>query len=323
MSPRRFFGMVSVAAACAACDGSDAVAATEGDATVSEASVDAAPDAPLGDAEAGAHPTTQAVIAHRGASGHAPEHTLAAYELAVELGADYLEQDVGMTKDGVLVCLHDATLDRTARGDAASCSGALRDKTLAQIKTCDVGSWFNEANPELARPEYAGLSIPTLAEVFERFGTEASYYIETKTLGGSTPMEPELYRLIDEHGLREAAVLHRGVVIQSFDATSLQRMRDTDAELPLVQLLLVAPDDAALDALDPLFGIAPPAATTTEDLIGKAHARQLAVHAYTVNDAAELEQLAARCVDGMFTNFPDRYRSVLEATKLPCPAAIR
>src|SRR5262245_27696218 len=109
-------------------------------------------------------------IAHRGASGYAPEHTFAAYDRALELHADYIEQDLQMTKDGVLVALHDPSLDRTARGDAANCKGLVIDKTLAQIKTCDFGGWFNEA--------FANQRIPTLEEVFQRYGKRARYYIE-------------------------------------------------------------------------------------------------------------------------------------------------
>jgi glycerophosphoryl diester phosphodiesterase len=74
-------------------------------------------------------------IGHRGASGYAPEHTLAAYDPAIELGADYIEQDLQMTRDGVLVALHDSTLDRTARGPKENCTGLVSTKTLAQIKT--------------------------------------------------------------------------------------------------------------------------------------------------------------------------------------------
>src|SRR5215218_8747143 len=109
-------------------------------------------------------------IGHRGASGYAPEHTFASYDLALQLGADYIEQDLQMTKDGVLVVMLDETLDRTARPTAESqpgdCTGFVRDKTLAQIKTCEVGSWFNEAYPQYANPDYVGLEIPTLEEVF-------------------------------------------------------------------------------------------------------------------------------------------------------------
>src|ERR671916_500502 len=109
-------------------------------------------------------------IGHRGASGYAPEHTFAAYDLALKLGADYIEQDLQMTKDGVLVVLHDDTLDRTATGPARNCTGLVIEKTLAQLKTCEVGRWFNRAYPLYARPEYAGMRIPTLEEVFQRYG---------------------------------------------------------------------------------------------------------------------------------------------------------
>ncbi len=83
-------------------------------------------------------------IGHRGASGYAPEHTIPAYDLAKRLGVYYIEQDLQLTKDGVLVVVHDETLNRTARPTEESgpgdCTGLVRDKTLAQIKTCDIGS---------------------------------------------------------------------------------------------------------------------------------------------------------------------------------------
>ena len=81
-------------------------------------------------------------VGHRGASGLAPEHTLASYDLALDFGADYIEQDLRMTSDGVLVVLHDEDLDRTTRGPAENCTGPVSEKTLDQIKTCDVGSFY-------------------------------------------------------------------------------------------------------------------------------------------------------------------------------------
>ena len=92
-------------------------------------------------------PPEPTLIAHRGASVLAPEHTLAAYDLAIEIGADYLEHDLQLTFDGLLVILHDDTLDRTARGPAENCSGAVADKTLAQLETCDFGTWFTGRDP--------------------------------------------------------------------------------------------------------------------------------------------------------------------------------
>jgi glycerophosphoryl diester phosphodiesterase len=111
-------------------------------------------------------------IGHRGASAYAPERTFAAYDLALEQDADYIEIDLQMTADGVLVALHDDTLDRTARVPEEVpkrfCSGPVIKRTLEQIKKCDVGSWFNETYPQYASDEHVGLQIPTLEEIFQR-----------------------------------------------------------------------------------------------------------------------------------------------------------
>src|ERR687886_403191 len=167
-------------------------------------------------------------IGHRGASGLAPEHTIPSYDLALKLGADYIEQDLQMTKDGVLVAMHDETLDRTARGPKNNCTGPVIEKTLAQIKTCDVGSWFNEAYPQYARPEYVGLKIPTLEELFKRYGTSVNYYIETKNPKASPGMEEELLRLMDEYGLTQPAAENWRVLIQSFSSDSLKKIHELD-----------------------------------------------------------------------------------------------
>ncbi len=266
----------------------------------------------------------QAVIAHRGASGHAPEHTFAAYDQALLLGADYLEQDIAMTTDGVLVCLHDATLERTARGPQENCTGRVDTKTLAQLKTCDMGTWFNEAYPDRARPEYVGLEMPTLEEVFQRYGNQMNYYIETKTIGTLQPMEAELLRLINAYGLREGAVSRRQVLVQSFTPESLLRMRALDPEIPLIQLMPGASSVILPLAAAYAFGIGPPENEVTQSLVDQAHALGLAVHPYTVNGSDDLARIGALCVDGMFTNFPDRYRELLDAGAFAaCPEPIR
>src|SRR3954451_6167999 len=131
------------------------------------------------------------VVAHRGASGTRPEHTFASYDRALELGADYIEQDLQVTSDGVLVVMHDGTLNRTVRGDAANCTGNVSSKTLAQIKTCDAGVWFGA--------EWAGQKVPTLEEVFQRYGKTVNYYIETKTPDPADHMEEKLLALIDKY----------------------------------------------------------------------------------------------------------------------------
>ena len=265
-------------------------------------------------------------IGHRGTSGYAPEHTIPAYDLALKMGADYIEQDLQLTKDGVLVVLHDETLDRTARPTAESapgdCTGLVREKTLAQIKTCDVGTWFNEKYPEYANPEYVGLKIPTLEEVFQKYRKSTNYYIETKSPESAPGMEEELLRLMDEYGLTKPAADKWQVLIQSFSPASLQKIHALDPSLPLIQLFSGSETSASIQArLDATaayaVGIGPSKNDVDAALVEAAHARCLDIHPYTVNETPEMEQLIALGVDGMFTNFPDRLETVLgkEAAK--------
>ena len=266
-------------------------------------------------------------IGHRGASGYAPEHTIASYDRALELRADYIEQDLQLTKDGVLVALHDPTLDRTARGPAENCKGLVIEKTLAQIKTCDMGSWFNDAFPQYARPEYVGQRIPTLGEVFQRYGHRANYYIETKNPEDAPGMEEKLLALLEAYDLRRNAVRRNKVLIQSFSAASLQKIHGLDADLPLIQLytdLSSATIRGTLDAVASYaVGIGPAKGSVDAALVTAAHDRCLDVHPYTVNETSEMGALIALGVDGMFTNFLDRLNTVLGSTQLPAKQGTR
>src|SRR5699024_4537079 len=105
------------------------------------------------------------------------------YDLAFELDADYLEIDLQMTADGVLVAMHDDTVDRTTDGE-----GAVSDYNLDDLQALDAGSWFNEEYPDEAKEEYTGQQIPTLGEIFEHFKQDANYYIETKEPGPNAVM---------------------------------------------------------------------------------------------------------------------------------------
>ena len=254
-------------------------------------------------------------IAHRGASGLAPEHTFAAWDLAIGLGASMIEQDVQTTLDGHLVVIHDDTLDRTT-----DCSGPVRTKTLAEIRTCDAGSWFNEANPELAHPRYVGLRVPTLAEVFERYGSSVTYYIETKTPEANPVVERELLRLLDIYGLRQAAHTDWQVLVQSFSPASLQRMHALDPAMPLVQLLPAAPPSpqraAFFDAVaDYAIGVGPSHSGVDEAFVAAAHRSCLEVHPYTVDEPQRMRELLDAGVDGLFTNRPDRLADVLSTKR--------
>lgn len=255
-------------------------------------------------------------IAHRGASGYAPEHTFPAYDLGVRMGADYIEQDLQVTADGTLVALHDETLDRTAEGQPENCSGPVRTKTLEQIKTCDVGSWFNEEYPRRADPDYVGLKIPTLEQVFREYRHRVNYYIETKSPELYPQMEEKLLALLDEYHLTRPAEERWQVLIQSFSETSLLQVQAKNPDLPLVQLIGGSATSesiqARLDEIDDYaVGIGTAQSNVDAALVKAAHEHCLAVHPYTVNKPANMERLVDVGADGMFTNFPDRLNDVL------------
>jgi glycerophosphoryl diester phosphodiesterase len=261
-------------------------------------------------------------IGHRGASGYAPEHTIPSYDLALDQGADYIEIDLQMTKDGVLVAMHDDTLDRTATAPEGVpkrfCTGPVIKRTLEQIKMCDVGSWFNEAYPEYASDEYVGLQIPTLEEIFQRYGTSVNYYIETKNPEAAPGMEEELLRLLGEYGLipDPAETENWQVLIQSFSAESLQKIHDLNDSLPLIQLFSSTETSQTIQAQLDLVstyavGIGPSMTDVDAALVEAAHALCLDVHPYTVNETTDMQALIDLGVDGMFTNFPDRLEELL------------
>jgi glycerophosphoryl diester phosphodiesterase len=260
-------------------------------------------------------------IGHRGASAYAPEHTFAAYDLALEQGADYIEIDLQMTADGVLVALHDKTLNRTADAPEGVpeqyCRGLVSKKTLEQIKMCDAGSWFS--------PEYAGEQIPTLEEIFQRYGTSVNYYIETKNPDAAPGMEEELLRLMGEYGLIEPAAENWQVLIQSFSAESLMKIHELEPSLPLIQLYWAGTSKSIQRDLDAVseyaVGIGPYKKDVDAALVEAAHERCLAVHPYTVNTEEEMEALIALGVDGMFTNNPDLLDGVLGDAALSGEAA--
>ncbi len=276
----------------------------------------------------------QTVIAHRGASAHLPEHTFAAWDRAIELGADYIEQDLQMTSDGVLVVLHDGTLNRTARGSADDCTGPVSEKTLAQLRRCEVSSWkvdaLRAAGETSRATELAGLPpqrIPTLEEVFDRYGSDGSvrYYIETKSPEDAPGMEVELLRVLRESGLDGTAWSNRVVIVQSFSAQSLRLLSEIAPDLPLVQLGDAGLDDggaagvsgdgsvgAAMRRIaDYAVGWGPPHRMLSPELLGAAHAEELVVHPYTVNDPDRMLELLGMGVDGMFTDVPGQLLELL------------
>jgi glycerophosphoryl diester phosphodiesterase len=244
-------------------------------------------------------------VAHRGASGYAPEHTLTSYKMGEKMHGDYIEVDLQMTKDGELIAMHDETLDRTTNG-----TGQVKDYTLEEIKELDAGSWFNEKYPEKANPEYEGLKVPTLEEVFQTFGKNANYYIETKSPEVYPGMEEKLAEMVDEYKINKDTLL-----VQSFSSESLLKMNKVDPSIKLVQLLeYTSPaqiSDAEIQAIKQYaIGIGPNSDMIDKEYVQKTVQNGLEIHPYTVNEKEEMQKLIDWGVTGMFTNFPDLLNEV-------------
>lgn len=246
-------------------------------------------------------------VAHRGASGYVPEHTLLSYKQGVVFQADYIEIDLQMTKDGQLIALHDETLDRTTDG-----TGRVKDFTLQEIKQLDAGSWFNEKYPQFANPKFVGMKVPTLEEIFQTFGKNRNYYIETKSPEVYPGMEEELLRLVNEYKINKKTLL-----VQSFSKESLLRVKELDPTVKLIQLLsykkkAVMTDAEIADLKQYAIGIGPNFTYIDQAYVQKVVNSGLGLHPYTVNEVADMQRLIDWGVTGMFTNFPDKLNKLLK-----------
>jgi glycerophosphoryl diester phosphodiesterase len=238
------------------------------------------------------------LIAHRGASGHAPENTLAAFKKAVTLGATFIETDLQLTRDARLVAIHDETVNRTTNG-----KGSVREMTLADLRRLDAGSWFGS--------EFAGERIPTLEEVLDFAKKyDVIFYLEMKP-GGSRGGEHTLIG-----ALRQSGEIARTIII-SFDSAILANVRkieptlmtallyDGQIEKPLDQALKVGARQLAIrgDLISPA-------------LLTAAREKDLQVVCWTVNHSAHMRLLMDAGVDGIMSDYPDRLAATAKTVKL-------
>lgn len=238
------------------------------------------------------------VIAHRGASGYAPENTRAAFALALEMGARAVEFDVQQSADGRLVVIHDLDLKRLA--GLRRRVGALTADELARV---DVGRWFS--------PGFEGERIPSLEAVLAQLGGRAELQLEIKNPGGAYPgIEERVVGL-----LRGRPALERRVCVSSFDHESLYRVRALASWARLGYLVgftrraTALREARELDCESVHLSVrqaeGPWAAAVREA------GRRLLV--YTVNEPRVYERLAVLGADGVFSNFPDLSRRPLAA----------
>lgn len=234
------------------------------------------------------------IIAHRGAAGHAPENTLAAFERAVELGTGFIETDLHLTRDGQFVAIHDGTLDRTTNG-----KGTVHEFTLAEIRKVDAGLWYDRS--------YMGQRVPTLEEVLD-FGRkhDVVFYLEVK-YEAAWGMHHALVA-----ALQKSQSAARTIVI-SFDPKTIAAIRSLDTSL-MVGILV---DDPKIDAVKAALAVGARQlclnwTLVTKDLVEQAHAAGLQLVTWTVNQAEDMHTVIAAGVDGIMTDFPDRLRALLE-----------
>jgi glycerophosphoryl diester phosphodiesterase len=228
------------------------------------------------------------IIAHRGASGNAPENTLAAFRKAVALGATFIETDLQLSRDARFVAIHDATVNRTTNGH-----GAVHDMALADLRKLDAGSWFGS--------EFAGERIPTLEEILEfSKKNDVVFYLEIKP-GAAWGGEHALIG-----ALRETGEIPRVVVI-SFDAAIVLNLRKIEPTL-MTGLLYDGQIENPLDKAVEIGArqVAVRGDLVTPALIARAKKKDLQVVCWTVNHPAHMRMLAAAGVDGIMSDYPDR-----------------
>ena len=278
------------------------------------------------------------LIAHRGASSYRPEHTLDSYQLALQQGADFVEQDLQITRDGQLVCLHDLSLERTTnvqnvfptrfRDELVAGSSAhhwyVSDFTLREIKQLDAGSWFD--------PKFKGARVPTFQEAIDLVRGKAGLYPETKAPEVYGRLGFDMERLLldalkkNQLGTRSAE-RHTPVIIQSFSAEGLRKLSSTlNTKLPLVLLINEQARTRWLtaagltEAKQFASGIGPAKALLDRNLVKQAHALGLSVTPYTfrLTDTGHFKTLREEMsyylydlgVDALFTDNPDLFPRV-------------
>ena len=242
------------------------------------------------------------IIGHRGAMGYAPENTLVSFEEGIRRGADLLEMDVQLSKDGEVVVMHDTSVERTTDGE-----GHLRDLPWRKIKTLDAGGWYN--------PEFADERVPHLSGVIDRFRNRktarrhpVSLVVELKTVKGSggSLADAVVALLHKEHFLER-------VIVISFDAVALQEVRAAHKSLPIGLLYSDGADEARIEqalAMD-AHALFPRKTCVTAKGVAAAHKAGLALGTWTANTKNETKRLLTCGTDAIATNYPDRLRALL------------
>src|SRR5699024_1270625 len=255
------------------------------------------------------------VIAHRGGRGLAPEGTLTAFDHAVSLGADVLEFDTHLTKDGHLVVIHDNTVDRTTNG-----TGKINEMTLEEVQDLDAGYQFTDEEDEYVFRDQ-GVYIPTVEEVFQKY-PNMRFLIELKDTNAPEMYEEmiqELWHLIQNYQMED------NVMIGSFAHEINERFEEVSkGNIPIgageeevrdfATKHVARVNGLAASNVDSLqlptegdgFDL------TSKNIIQSAKARNISVYYWTINDKETMNELIDKKVNGIMTDYPDLLIEVLE-----------
>lgn len=247
------------------------------------------------------------VVAHRGASADEAEHTLAAYQRAIAEGADGLECDVRLTRDGVLVCVHDRRINRTSTG-----RGAVSRLDLADLADLDFSSWRGQA-------DFDGTGVLTLERLIETAvdcDRPIALAIETKhPTRAAGLVELTLIETLVRFGLHKPDPRHRvGIRVMSFASSSLRRVRALAPQLPTVLLMERVPvrwRDGSLPAVASAAGPSIRAVRAFPAYVERVHGQGHEVHVWTVDDPADVDLVSGLGVDVVITNRPAAVREQL------------
>jgi glycerophosphoryl diester phosphodiesterase len=232
------------------------------------------------------------ITAHRGASGHAPENTLASFNKAIQLGTDFCELDAQETSDGVLIIVHDKNFKRTSGVDKN-----IWETSYAETKKIDAGSWYDKA--------FAGEKIPRLDEVINAVRGKAKLNIELKTNGHEVKLAERVVALITQMDFIDDCI------ITSFDHAMINKVKEMNPKIKAGYIFSKFPDFDVFTSKADLLSVN--SSLVDKEFVEKAFKNGKEVHVWTVNDEKDMKKFIDLNVTSIITNYPDKVKEVLNS----------
>ncbi|WP_209121320.1 glycerophosphodiester phosphodiesterase family protein [Alkalihalobacillus sp. BA299] len=239
----------------------------------------------------------QYIVAHRGATGYAPENTMAAFQKAIEMKADFIELDVQMSEDGELVVIHDTTVNRTTNIDSVE-QVMVKDLTVKELKQLDAGSYFGT--------KFVGEQIPTFEEVLDTFYGKIGFVIEIKAPNLYLGIEQKVAEILIERNLNKPC--NGEILVQSFDFNTVKKLHELLPDVPRA-VLTSKKKDLTDTRLKEFTFYADYVNTSrrlvTKKLVNKIHSLDMKIMTWTVRKKDQVAPLVNAGVDGIITDYPD------------------